>query len=163
MTGEAQTTTAADLALPVLVAGVIPLLLAIGDPWRRPLEIPSVVVGAILVVSGVAIVARTVRDVAAIGAGAPTRPPHHLVTTGLFAHCRNPRYLGLLAVLAGLAMASRSPLLGLYLLTAAVGLHLRVVRHDEPLAERTFGPDWYHYRRAVPRWFPRLTGRTARR
>ncbi len=86
-----------------------------------------------------------------------------LVTGGLFAHSRNPMYLAVLAILAGLAMASRSPILGVYLLGTAVAFHLRVVRHDEPRAEASLPDVWAGYRQRVPRWLPRLPGGLTRR
>ena len=147
--------------LPVSIGLVVPTILIAIDPWQRPLETPSLVIGTIVTVSGTAMVVRAALDFFAVGQGtlAPWNPPRRLVTTGLFAHSRNPMYLGVLAVLAGLAMASRSPLLGVYLLSAAVAFHLRVVRNEEPAAERSFPDAWAHYRRAVPRWFPRLSHR----
>ncbi len=151
----------AVVALPVVVGLVLPLAIIAVDPWRRPVEVPSLAIGAVMTVTGIAIVARTVLDFVGQGQGTLARfgPPGRLVTTGLFAHCRNPMYVGVLSVLAGLSMASRSPISGIYLLSAAAAFHLRVVRHEEPLAAETFPAEWPTYRRRVPRWVPRLTSR----
>lgn len=146
------------LALPVMIALVVPAAIIAVDPWRRPMEVPSVVIGTVMGLAGAAMVTRTALDLFSLGQGtlAPWDPPRRLVTSGLFAHCRNPMYVGVLAVLAGLAMASRSPILGCYLLSAAVAFHLRVVRHEEAWAAEAFPDDWATYRSTVPRWVPRL-------
>lgn len=160
-TPEAATVGAAlraTLALPVTIGLLVPILLIAVDPWRRALEGPSLAIGAVMGITGAAMVGRTTLDLFRHGQGtlAPWDPPRRLVTTGLFAHCRNPLYLGVLAVLAGLAMASRSPLLGIYLLSAAGAFHARVIHHEEPWADRTFPDRWPAYRDRVPRWFPRM-------
>ncbi|MEM9563644.1 MAG: methyltransferase, partial [Actinomycetota bacterium] len=101
----------AVVALPVVVGLVLPLAIVAIDPWRRSTEVPSLAIGVVMALTGVAIVARAVLELVTDGRGtlAPVDPPRRLVTTGLFAHCRNPMYVGVLSVLAGLSMASRSP------------------------------------------------------
>jgi len=144
------------LARPIALGLVIPVVLVLIDPWRRQTEAPSLIIGTIVTVSGLAMLVRAGRDLA-------TSSPDRLVTSGLFAHSRNPMHLGVLAMLAGLSMASRSPILGLYLIGAAVGLHLWVIGREEPGSAAHFGERWQHYRAAVPRWLPRLAALQARR
>lgn len=144
------------LARPIALGLVIPVILLVIDPWRRQTEAPSLVIGTIVTVSGLAMLVRAGRDLA-------TSDPDRLVTSGLFAHSRNPMHLGVLAMLAGLSMASRSPILGLYLLGAAIGLHLWVIGREEPGSAKRFGERWQHYRTAVPRWLPRLPPAIGRR
>ena len=62
-------------------------------------------------------------------------PPERLVTSGPFARCRNPMYLGHLIFLAGLA------------------LQFRVRRDERRLAER-FGEPYMQYCSRVKRWIP---------
>lgn len=91
------------------------------------------------------------------GGGGPgmDTPPERLVTTGPFALCRNPMYLGHLVFLAGLALSLRS-FLGLVLLVGtAIRFHLRVQRDERRLAER-FGQAYLEYRSRVKRWIPAL-------
>jgi protein-S-isoprenylcysteine O-methyltransferase Ste14 len=138
------------VAAPVLGGVVVPVLLVLVDPWRRATEWPSLIIGAVVGVAGVAMLLRAGRDLVAAW-------PDQLPVTGLHANSRNPMPLAVLAILAGLSMASRSPILGVYLISAVVGLHLWVVRVAEPRAEQRFGERWHQYRQAVPRWFPRLS------
>ena len=135
---------------PVLGAVAVPMILILIDPWRRPTELPSLMIGTIVGLAGLAMLVRGGQDLVATAVG-------QLPSTGLHAHSRNPVPLAVLAILAGLSMASRSPILGVYLISAAVGLHLWVVRSVEPRAEHRFGERWHRYRQAVPRWFPRLS------
>lgn len=136
------------LARPLGLGLGVPALVAAIDPWRRPTEAPSLLIGAIVTVSGLAMLVRAGREIEAAG-------DDQLVTGGLFAHSRNPMQLAVLAMLAGLSMASRSPILGVYLIGAAIGLHLWIIGRVEPRAEEAFGPIWRTYRDAAPRWFPR--------
>lgn len=138
------------VAAPVLGGMVVPVLLVVIDPWRRATELPSLIIGAVVGVAGVTMLLRAGQDLVAAG-------PNQLPVTGLHANSRNPVPLAVLAILAGLSMASRSPILGVYLISAVVGLHLWVIRVAEPRAEQRFGDRWQRYRQAVPRWFPRLS------
>ena len=38
-----------------------------------------------------------------------------------------------------------------------VGFHFFVLFYEEPTLRATFGPQYAKYRRAVPRWIPRLS------
>lgn len=91
------------------------------------------------------------------GGGGPgmDTPPERLVTTGPFALCRNPMYLGHLIFLAGLALSLRSYLALILLLGTAIRFHRRVRRDERRLAER-FGQAYLEYRSRVKRWIPAL-------
>ena len=145
---------------PALLALAIPAVLFALDPWRRSTEIPSIAVGTVLVLSGLAMIDRAIRDRLAMIDRAvrdrrSTGPGGELSTGGLYAHSRNPEDLGVLAVLSGLSMASRSPVLGVYLLGTALALHLWIVSRDEPRLAATVPERWSNYREVVPRWLPR--------
>jgi len=91
------------------------------------------------------------------GGGGPgmDTPPERLVTTGPFALCRNPMYLGHLIFLAGLAFSLDSWLAAILLAATAIRFHLRVQRDERRLAER-FGRAYLEYRSRVKRWVPAL-------
>lgn len=92
-----------------------------------------------------------------LGGGGPgmSVPPDRLVTSGIYRFTRNPMYLGHLVFLAGLALATRSPVLG-----AVFGWHLRWfdrrAESDEPRLEQVFGDEYHRYRDRTPRWLPGL-------
>lgn len=144
----------AFLALPAMVGGLVPWLLAASDPGRgapRP-------AGAGLAALGLALLLWCVRDFYAFGKGtlAPWAPPKRLVVVGLYRLVRNPMYLSVLALVGGIAWWRASPRVGIYAAGLALAFHLRVVLGEEPALARAFPDDWAVYARAVRRWVPRL-------
>lgn len=99
-----------------------------------------------------------------VGGGGPGMgaPPERLVTSGIFQHTRNPMYLGHMIFLAGLALATQSPVFG-----AVFGWHVpwfdARAADDEARLEELFGAEYEQYRRAVPRWLPTRVGSVAAR
>ncbi len=144
-------------ALPLVVAGIVPALIA----WRSGAQVaawPPAALGAALIAAGLALIGWTVRLLARIGRGtlAPWDPTARLVVAGPYRHVRNPMISGVLAVLLG-----EAALLGsLVLLAWAAGVfavnavYLPLV--EEPGLRRRFGEEYERYRAAVPRWLPRL-------
>jgi protein-S-isoprenylcysteine O-methyltransferase Ste14 len=92
-----------------------------------------------------------------IGGGGPGMqiPPDRLVTTGPYAWCRNPMYLGHLIFLLGLALMFQSPLALVFLVSSAVWFHMRIARDEKRLHE-LFGADYEVYAARVKRWLPYL-------
>lgn len=144
----------AILSLPALAGLAVPLLVGWLDPWGGAFDFEALSVVAL----GSLIVYSTVRAFFTQGRGtlAPWDPPRRLVTTGLFARSRNPMYIGVLVVVAGWAATFRSPLTAAYAFVLVLGFHVRVLVHEEPWAEATFGDEWRRYRGHVPRWVPRV-------
>lgn len=85
---------------------------------------------------------------------APNRYPQQLVTDGLHARVRHPRYLQFLLVIAGFALIANHLCLYLALLLWLPGVWLIVILEEKELRHR-FGPAYEDYRRRVPRFFPR--------
>lgn len=81
-----------------------------------------------------------------------------LVTDGVFAHCRNPMYLGNLLALLGLLMLDRNPWAvavgGAFFLLA----YLSITLAEETYLLGRFGDGYRDYCRSVPRFLPRLKG-----
>ncbi len=97
-------------------------------------------------------------------AGAETRTTGtvggtYLITTGPFAHVRNPLYLGNMLMYAGIGVMSMA-LFPWLLLVAIVWFYIQyyliVTKEEEYLAVR-FGEAFTEYRRHVGRFLPRLT------
>jgi protein-S-isoprenylcysteine O-methyltransferase Ste14 len=91
------------------------------------------------------------------GGGGPglDRPPERLVTTGPYAFCRNPMYLGHLIFLAGLALTLSSYFAALLALASAAWFHRRVLKDEARLAAR-WGGAYLEYCVRVRRWLPGL-------
>lgn len=81
-----------------------------------------------------------------------------LVTTGFFAHARNPLYLGNLLILVGLFLIHGNPwvvALGLPFFTLG---YVAIVAAEEAFLRDKFGAAYDAYARDVPRWLPRFRG-----
>ncbi len=91
------------------------------------------------------------------GGGGPgmDTPPERLVTSGPFALCRNPMYLGHIIFLAGLALSLKSWLAAALAVGTAVWFQSRV-RRDERRLEERFGEPYRDYAARVKRWIPGL-------
>ena len=75
---------------------------------------------------------------------------------------RNPMYVAITLFLAGWALAAGSPVIAAYACFMLVAFNLRVLLYEEPILARSFPDDWPQYAAAVPRWLPKLGGRTIR-
>src|SRR5882757_5257334 len=122
--------TLSFLALPAVVAGLVPALIvgrAVPNPGSFWYGIALLGVGAFLLLW-------CVRDFFVSGRGtlAPWDPPKHLVVVGLYRFVRNPMYLAVLTVIAGWSLLYASAWMAFYLAFLAVAFHLRVILHEEP-------------------------------
>ena len=137
----------AFLALPTMVAFVVPWLLAPRNGQFHVAGIPVLAAGVVLLFW-------CVRDFYFAGRGtlAPWSPPKHLVTVGLYKFSRNPMYIAVLLILCGWALAFQSRSLWIYAAAVAIAFHLRIVFYEEPWLARTHGGEWDEYRRRVRRW-----------
>ena len=81
--------------------------------------------------------------------------PDRLVTSGPYALCRNPMYLGHLIFSLGLVLVFRSPVALALAALRAVYFGRRVARDEERLLQR-FGDDYRAYQARVKRWLPGL-------
>jgi protein-S-isoprenylcysteine O-methyltransferase Ste14 len=82
----------------------------------------------------------------------PDQPTNALVTTGLFAHARNPVYLGGLIAIFGLALMLHSDWMMILIVPAFLLLHYGVVLREELYLEKKFGAPYLAYKQSVPRY-----------
>jgi protein-S-isoprenylcysteine O-methyltransferase Ste14 len=144
----------AFITLPGIFAGLIPTQIVMYDPYRGSGHL----IGALILLLGLAILTLCVRDFLVIGRGtlAPWDPPKHLVVRGLYRYSRNPMYVAIINSLAGWALISGSPLLAAYSLFMATAFYLRVVYGEELDLAKQFGDEWIDYTKKVPRWLPQI-------
>jgi protein-S-isoprenylcysteine O-methyltransferase Ste14 len=81
-----------------------------------------------------------------------------LVCEGVFAHSRNPLYLGNFLIVTGLLIMWNSPLAYLVVLTILGASLLSIVRAEEQFLVGRFGEEYVGYCKRVPRFIPRLAG-----
>ena len=82
----------------------------------------------------------------------PYKPSSVLVTTGIFAYVRNPMYVGLGCLVAGIGVALASDWTLVMLVAAALVIHFGVVRREERYLEGKFGDAYSSYMSSVPRY-----------
>jgi len=126
--------------------------------FARP-TITSLVVGFVIVVLG-----EVIRFWGVSIAGAETRTTGrvggtYLITTGPFAHVRNPLYLGNMIMYAGIGVMSMA-LFPWLLLAAVVWFYVQyslIISREEEYLAAQFGAAYDEYRNHVPRFLPRPT------
>jgi protein-S-isoprenylcysteine O-methyltransferase Ste14 len=151
------------LALPGMVAVVIPLLIA--RRFEVSLAAPAGVLAAASLALGIAFGAvglvlflACIRLFSRQGRGtlAPWDPPRRLVIDGPYRYVRNPMISGVLCVLLGEAAVLRSLPHLVWAAAFALLNALYIPLAEEPGLERRFGAAYRRYREHVPRLVPRL-------
>lgn len=152
-------------ALVVYGLGALPWFLAFALLWR-PLPIDPedgtrvllLVVGSTLGLGGAGVYRWGRRELGGMynvssSLGTQLFEDHRLVTSGPYARCRHPMYLGLaMAALGGLAVYRTWSLV---FALGALGLTASKALAEERLLAAEFGDRWTAYASSVPRWLPR--------
>ena len=121
-------------------------------------QLAALAAGLVLAVLGLALMAWSIGLVARVGRGtlAPWDPAQRLVVRGPYRHVRNPMISGVLMVLVGECLVTRSPALVAWaLLLGALNVAYISLREEHDL-ERRFGEAYRDYKRNVPAWLPQL-------
>jgi prolyl oligopeptidase len=116
--------------------------------------------GVIMIVAGVGLAASAIWVIKRAGSTvAPMRPVTALVTGGPFRFSRNPMYLGLAFISAGVAVSFNLlwPVIILVVVVIPV-IRRRVIVREEAYLERTFGREYRRYRERVGRWLVIVIG-----
>jgi protein-S-isoprenylcysteine O-methyltransferase Ste14 len=80
----------------------------------------------------------------------PYKSATRLVTDGVFAHVRNPMYLGMIALTLGLGVALAGDWLVIFGGLLWIVIHFGVVRREERYLEAVFGEEYRAYKARVP-------------
>ncbi len=144
---------------PGLEAGVGPWLVTGG--FDRGDDLPAqgaaTVLGAVLILAGLAVVLDAFRRFVADGRGTPTpaAPTSRLVVRGAYRHVRNPMYVATAAIIAGEGLVLARPVLLVAAVVYLTTLAVVARRLEEPGLQARFGAEWEAYRAEVPGWIPR--------
>lgn len=129
---------------------VADLALGWGIPYERQI---AVIVGEVMVCSGLALSASVVRTFRRAGTPVSARrEPRRLVVTGPYRFTRNPDYLGQALVYAGSGLLLNALWILLALGPALIAVHYGVTEREEQYLEQRFGDDYRRYRQRVRGW-----------
>jgi protein-S-isoprenylcysteine O-methyltransferase Ste14 len=131
----------------------------LNEAWDWPRwQIPAgSLIGIGVILAGLALILYCSGLFARLGKGTPVpiQPPEHLVIRGLYRYCRNPMYVGQVAILLGLFLYRGELALLLYAAFWAGAVERYVIWREEPELQRRFGEAYARYTESVPRWVPR--------
>lgn len=148
-----------SILVPGTVAGLIPWVLARHDRESPILESRFArLAGTVSFLSGIVLYLHTALQFSTEGDGtpSPSDEPVELVTGGLYAHARNPMYVGVLLLIGGQAVRYRSLHVLWWALVCWLGFHRRVIQYEEPHLLEKHGEMYEDYIERVPRWVPKL-------
>lgn len=148
---------------PWVIAEVIlglPFLIGVGLHWLWPVSLPAgtprrlaLLAGLALVLAGFSLIIMARRELSRYQQPTePGQPTSRLVTTGVFAHSRNPLYLGGAALLAGMALSLDMLWPLLMLAPALVLCHFLLIKPEEAYLAAQFGDAYTRYMSTVRRW-----------
>jgi protein-S-isoprenylcysteine O-methyltransferase Ste14 len=153
------TETAGVIARPPLIFLAALVLGFIADrllplPFPAPgIELVWWVIGASLILLGLALLVAGIRNFSRAGTPVPgNQPTRALATTGVHGWSRNPIYLGMFLLYAGIGVATGSPWILILVLPLAITIRYGVVAREEAYLERRFGDAYRDYKARVPRW-----------
>jgi protein-S-isoprenylcysteine O-methyltransferase Ste14 len=152
--------SAGVIAPPPLIA-LAAVVLGLALDWLIPAYVVSVllslteriIIGAMLIAAGGALAIPAMRGFRSAGTHVePWKPSSALVTGGIFGWLRNPMYVGLALIVAGLGIALASDWMLVMLVPAVLLLHFGVVKREERYLEAKFGDAYRAYKERVPRY-----------
>jgi protein-S-isoprenylcysteine O-methyltransferase Ste14 len=138
----------AALLIGFILDHLLPLPFPVGG-----IDLAHQIVGGSLILIGLAFAAAGIRDFLRAGTPVPTNEPTRaLVTSGSHGRSRNPIYLGMFLVYAGIGAAAGSPWILILALPLAIAIRYGVVAREEAYLERRFGDAYRDYKARVRRW-----------
>lgn len=137
------------VALPLgLLAERFVSLRSFGIEWRL-----LATTGVLLFVAGVAMMLAAAGLFRRLGTNAPpTQPTTLIVTTGPYRWTRNPMYLAMALIYAGLAIGFDGPIALALLPLVLIIIQTQVIAREERYLEAKFGDEYRRYKVEVRRW-----------
>lgn len=142
------------IALAVVVIGVVLDWLVPAYVLTRLLTLTGcLIIGVPLMAAGCALAVAAKRSFDRVGTDPhPWHPTRALATGGVYAHVRNPMYVGMALLVAGLGIALASDWTLAMLVPAALVMHVGVVKREERYLEAKFGDEYRRFKARVPRY-----------
>jgi protein-S-isoprenylcysteine O-methyltransferase Ste14 len=147
----------ADVAVfpPALFGGSLLLGFVLQRLAPRPVLPKGIarVVGVALTASAIGVMGAALRELRKARTTIDVREPTTaVVKTGIYAHTRNPIYLGMILIHFGIGSLRNSGWHLLLAIPAAAALQAGVIAREEAYLERKFGGEYVDYKARVRRW-----------
>lgn len=152
--------TAGVIAPPPLLALAVVVFGLVLD-WLLPAYVLTVlldlteriVISVVLIAAGAGLGISAIGIFRSVGTHVePWKPSLALATGGVFNWLRNPMYVGVTLILAGLAIALASDWMLVLTIAFVPVIHFGVVKREERYLEAKFGDDYRRYKARVPRY-----------
>jgi len=140
---------------PLIFLFFLGLGLWIDSPWIHGelASVPAMIAGGLLLATGVAVIVVAGLGHFAVGTHVePWKPTSTVVDTGIYAHSRNPMYLGMALGQVGVAVAGASMVGALSVVLSVAAVQWYVIGREERYLEAKFGESYLAYKRRVRRW-----------
>lgn len=140
-----------SLVFPLLIAGI-----AVGFP-PRPIDtllgLMILIIGVLVAYAGQMLRLLTIGFQYIERGGNQGRVfASRLVTGGMYAHCRNPMYVGNILLVAGFLLAFGRPIAAIIGLALCIVVYVAIVAAEERFLHDKFGDEFAIYAAEVPRW-----------
>ena len=149
----------ADVRFPPPFVYLGALLLGLAAEWLVPMRSFGidwrllVSTGALLLVAGAAVMLAAAGLFRRLGTNVRlSQPTTVIATTGPYRWTRNPMYLGMALIYAGLAIGFDGPIALALLPLVLIAIHTQVIAREERYLEAKFGDDYRRYKAGVRRW-----------
>jgi protein-S-isoprenylcysteine O-methyltransferase Ste14 len=168
-TGSRRTRNLLTPAGAVFFFGLIALFIFVALQVDKFLDFPKLLPTSLNIIVSVPIIAiglflmawSVLHFVRVKGTPVPFNPPPKLVTTGPYAHVRNPMLTGVFVLLFGLGVLLRSISLVSIFTPLFILLNVWELKAvEERELERRLGKDYVEYKKRVPMFIPRLKVKT---
>ncbi len=152
--------TAGIIAPPPLIA-LAAVLAGLALDWLFPAFVLTliltfaerIVIGVVLIVGGLSLGLPALGLFVRSGTNVnPFKPSTALVTSGIFGYVRNPMYVGMALLVAGLGIALASDWTLVMLVIYFLLIHFGVIKREERYLEAKFGDNYRQYMARVPRY-----------
>ena len=124
-----------------------PMRLPLGNWLEDRLGWIAVIAGAVIILTALGLFKRAGTD------SKPWKASSALVTSGVYRWTRNPMYLGMALIYAGIAICADSVITLLLLVPVVVVIQRDVILREEAYMESRFGAEYLAYCARVRRWF----------
>lgn len=150
----------ASLLFYTLVAAIALQYTDVIIAYRTLVTPKTIIIGLVLVITGGIIASIAMKELSlttlvALPQILPERYASKLVTTGLYARMRHPRYLGFWAMALGFWLATGLWVMWMLFIWSLIGFVTLGILEERELQQR-FGKSYKEYMRRVPRFLPKI-------